>query len=80
MQKSGVCAEVATVDLDSGLPAARTFEALLEICYIMQLKQGWMLQPDFQYIWQPGDNVPNGPGTGSVGNATVLGIRTTINF
>jgi porin len=46
----------------------------------MQLKQGWMLQPDFQYIWQPGDNVPNGPGTGSVGNATVLGIRTTINF
>jgi carbohydrate-selective porin OprB len=39
-----------------------------------------MLQPDFQYIWQPGDNVPNGPGTGSVSNATVLGIRTTINF
>jgi porin len=67
-------------DLDSGVPVARNFEALLEICYTMQLKPGWTLQPDFQYIWQPGGNVPNRTGAGVVGNATVLGIRSTVNF
>jgi porin len=67
-------------DLDSGLPVARTFEMLFEICYTLQLRSGWTLQPDFQYIVHPGGNVVNAAGTGAVGNATVLGIRTTINF
>jgi len=67
-------------DLDSGLPVARNFEALFEICYAMQLGTGWTLQPDLQYIWQPGGNVPNATGTGAIGNAPVLGVRTTLNF
>ena len=66
-------------DLDAGLPVARTFEALLEICYTLQLNSGWTLQPDFQQIWRPGGGVPNDTG-GTVGNATVVGVRTTLNF
>ena len=41
---------------------------------------GWTLQPDFQYIWQPGGNVPNESGNAAVANAAVVGARTTIGF
>jgi porin len=75
---TGISNQVHGFDLDSGLPIARTFEALIEICYTMQLKPGWTLQPDLQYIWQPGGNVSNE--AGAVGNATVLGVRTTFSF
>jgi porin len=77
---TGVSHQVHGFDLDSGLPVARTYEALLEICYTMQLKRGWTLQPDFQYFWQPGGNVPDPSGNGAVENAAVVGVRTTINF
>ena len=77
---TGISSQAHGFDIDSGLPVARNFEALFEICYTMQLKTGWTLQPDFQYIWQPGGNVPNDTGTGTVGSATVLGLRTTVNF
>jgi len=60
-------------DSVQGNPDGLTYEALMEICYTMQLKPGWTLKPDLQYIWQPG-------GTGAVGNATVLGVRSTISF
>ena len=53
--------QVTGFDIDSGLPVARNYEALLEICYTMQLTSGWTIQPDFQYFWQPGGNVPAGP-------------------
>jgi porin len=53
---------------------------LLEICYTAQLKTGWTLQPDFQYVWQPGGSVPEPSGKGIVPNAAVWGLRTTINF
>jgi porin len=46
----------------------------------MQLKSGWTLQPDFQYFWQPGANVPDESGNGTVENAAVFGARTTLNF
>jgi porin len=59
---------------------ACNYEALLEICYTMQLAKGWTLQPDFQYIWQPGGNVPNEKGTGAVEDAAVFGARSTMSF
>jgi hypothetical protein len=77
---TGVSNQVHGFDLDSGFPVARTYEALLEICYTTQLKPGWTLQPDFQYFWQPGGNVPDPSGKGAVANAAVVGARTTINF
>ena len=77
---TGISNDVHGLDVGSGPPSARTHEALLEICYTAQLKAGWTLQPDFQYIWQPGGGVPEPSGKGTVANAAVWGVRTTINF
>jgi porin len=77
---SGISDSVHSSDLDSGLPVARNYEAVLEICYTLQLKSGWTLQPDFQYFWLPGGGVPNDSGHGTVENAAVWGARTTLNF
>jgi porin len=59
----------------------RNAETVFEASYIMQLAPWWTLQPDVQYIRRPGGNVPD-PNNGSktVGNATIIGARTTINF
>jgi hypothetical protein len=35
---TGISNRVHAFDLDSGLPVARTFEMLFEMCYTMQLK------------------------------------------
>ena len=77
---TGISNDVHGFDGAQGLPSDRTFEALLEICYTAQLKTGWTLQPDFQYIWQPGGGVPEPSGKGTVPNAAVWGVRTTVNF
>ena len=66
-------------DGGSGLSSARTFEALVEICYTARLRTGWTLQPDFQYIWQP-SGTPEPSGRGTIPNAAVWGVRTVINF
>ena len=77
---TGTSSEVHSFDGGPGSPSARTFEALLEICYTAQLRTGWTLQPDFQYILQPGGGIPEPSGKGTVPNAAVWGVRTTINF
>jgi porin len=77
---AGISDQVHGFDVDSGLPVARNHEALFEISYTARIKKSWTLQPDFQYIVQPGGNVPNASGTGAVGNASVLGVRTTLSF
>ncbi|MGH9697366.1 MAG: carbohydrate porin, partial [Bryobacteraceae bacterium] len=64
----------------SGLSVIRDHEILLEISYTAQLIPGWTLQPDFEYIWNPGGHVPSDTVTRAIGNATVLGVRTTISF
>jgi porin len=65
--------DVTAFDVDFGEPAPREYEALVEICYTFQINDGWSLQPNFQYIWQPG-------GSDGVDDATVVGARTTIGF
>jgi porin len=77
---TGISNEVHAFTETQDLPSAGNFEALLEICYTAQLKTGWTLQPDFQYIWQPGGGMPEPTGKGTVPNAAVWGLRTTINF
>jgi porin len=59
----------------------RNAETVFELSYIGQLAPWWTVQPDIQYIVRPGGNVPdpNDP-TRTVGNALVIGGRTTINF
>jgi porin len=76
---TGISDQVSGFDIDSGTPVARNYEALLEICYTMQLTTGWTIQPDFQYFWQPGGNVTDENGR-VVENAAVFGARSTMSF
>jgi porin len=71
---TGISDQVHAFDVESGQPVARNYEALIEICYTYQINPGWTLQPDFQYIFQPGGNVPD------IEDAAVLGARTSISF
>jgi porin len=56
-------------------------ETYLEVSYQYQATPWWQLQPDIQYVFNPGGGVanPNDPAT-RVGNELVLGIRTNILF
>ncbi len=71
---TGISDEASAFDIDSGEPEARDYESLVEICYTFQINDGWSLQPDFQYVWNPGG------GVAGVDNATVIGARTTLSF
>ena len=83
---SKISKDAAAADWDtllmSGSPyPIRNSEAVFEASYIWQIAPWWSIQPDIQYIVRPGGNVPH-PDDASrrVGNALVLGARTTINF
>ena len=77
---TGISSEAHGFDLNSGLPVARTNEVLAEICYTAQLKPGWTLQPDFQYIWRPGGGVTELSGKGTVDERRGLGIANDRQF
>jgi porin len=66
-------------DLESGLPVARSSETALELTYQYQVAPGWSLQPDVQYIFNPGGGVVDASGARAK-DAAVFGVRTTINF
>jgi porin len=65
---------VSASDVDFGEPVARNYEALIEVSYTYQVNPGLAIQPDFQYIFQPGGNVAGQK------DATVVGARTSISF
>jgi porin len=58
----------------------RSFEALLEIYYKYQIVPGLVLQPDFQYIWNPGAGGVVQPNGARVENAAIGGIRISVNY
>ncbi|TYL70339.1 carbohydrate porin [Bradyrhizobium cytisi] len=61
----------------------RNFEGLLTAVYQYQIRDGWTVQPNFQYIIHPGGGatLPSGPLVGkALGNALVFGMRTTLKF
>ncbi|MEZ5828415.1 MAG: carbohydrate porin [Hyphomicrobiales bacterium] len=66
--------DASAFDVDSGEPVARNYESLVEVAYTLELTEGWILQPDFQYFWNPGGRVAG------VDDAAVVGARTTITF
>lgn len=77
---TGISDDASAFDRDSGLSVIRDHEVLLEISYTAEIVPGWNLQPDFQYIWNPGGNVPDDTGARPIKDAMVLGVRTTIGF
>jgi len=76
------------LDLDfrqfsGGTWPVRSFEGLLTAVYQYQVRDGWTLQPNLQYIIHPGGGatLPTGSSPGHpLKNATVLGLRTTLKF
>jgi porin len=60
---------------------ARGGETYFEVSYQYQATPWWQLQPDIQYVFNPGGGIanPNAPAT-RVGNELVLGLRTNILF
>lgn len=58
----------------------RSFEALIEVVYKYQIVPGFLLQPDFQYIWNPGAGGLVQPNGARVQNAAIGGIRISVNY
>lgn len=59
---------------------ARISETFIEVTYQYQVAPWLMLQPDFQYVFNPGGGIANASGTAKVGDEAVLGVRTNILF
>ncbi len=59
----------------------RSSEHFIEVTYQWQIAPWWIVQPDIQYIFNPGGGLSNplNP-TERIGNELVLGLRTTITF
>ena len=70
--------DVAFVEA-AALPV-RSFEAMLEIYYKYQIVPGLLLQPDFQYIWNPGAGGLVQTNGARVENAVVGGLRISVNY
>ena len=59
----------------------RTTETFIEATYAAQIAGWWQVQPDVQYIIRPGGGIENPARPGSrIGDAFVLGLRSTITF
>jgi len=65
----------------NGAVPVRSSESFLELTYQFQAAPWLLVQPDFQYVYSPGGGIANPLAPGRrVGNAAVLGIRTSIAF
>ena len=71
----------ATGSFTGALSPARSGETYVEVSYQYQATPWWQLQPDIQYVFNPGGGIanPNNPTT-RVKNELVLGLRTLILF
>lgn len=84
---SPVSPAVSSLDAQSAFFARaalpiRNYEAALELSYQAAIIPGWIMQPDFQYIFHPryGAIDPINPAVGRIRDAAVFGLRTTIKF
>jgi len=59
----------------------RNYEMTIELSYQAQIKPGWTLQPNFQYVIHPGGHIsdPSTPER-SIKNGAIFGLRTTIAY
>jgi porin len=59
----------------------RSSEHFIEVTYQYQVAPWWQLQPDFQYVFNPGGGVvnPSNPNQ-RIGDEAVFGLRTNITF
>jgi porin len=78
---TGISRDITERQKDHDRPIVASYESVLEMSYIAQIMPGLILQPDFQYFWNPGGHVPDRADPRiAVPNAAVVGLRTTINY
>src|SRR5262249_22470059 len=60
----------------------RNYELAVELTYQAQIVSGWIVQPDFQYIFHPGGGTVDPLNTliGPIPDAAVFGVRTQIRI
>ena len=59
----------------------RSSETFLELTYRVQLTPWWQVQPDFQYVFNPGGGLPNPNSPGRrIADEAVFGLRSTVAF
>jgi porin len=65
----------------SSLSPIRSSETYVELTYQYQVRPWWQVQPDLQYVFNPGGGIvnPSDP-TQRVRNELVLGLRTNVLF
>ncbi|HUJ98628.1 MAG TPA: carbohydrate porin [Stellaceae bacterium] len=70
-----------TAEFTGSFTPVRSGETFVEVTYQYQATPWWQLQPDFQYVFNPGAGVanPNAP-TQPVKDEAVFGLRTNILF
>jgi len=59
---------------------ARSSETFIEVTYQYSVAPWLQLQPDFQYVFNPGAGIANASGTARIKDEAVLGVRTNILF
>jgi porin len=81
-----VSSSAAGLDRDTAFFSASPFpirgsETFVEVTCQMQVTGWWQLQPDFQYVFNPGGGIlnPNNPSQ-RVGNEAVFGLRSVVTF
>ena len=80
-----VSSRVAALDRDTAFftgsfTPARSSETFLEVTYQYSVAPWLMLQPDFQYVFNPGGGIANSSGTARVRDEAVFGVRTNVLF
>jgi porin len=80
-----VSGSAAGLDQDTGIltgayTPVRSSETFVEVTYQYSVAPWLMLQPDVQYVFNPGGGIANNAGTERVKNELVLGVRTNILF
>ena len=81
-----VSGSAAALDRDTaffsgGLVPVRGSEIFVEVTYQIQATGWWQIQPDFQYVFNPGAGIanPNNPAQ-KVGNEAIFGLRSVVTF
>jgi porin len=70
-----------TAAFTGSITPTRNGETFVEVTYQYQMAPWWQLQPDIQYVFNPGAGIANpNASTERVKNETVFGMRTNILF
>jgi porin len=83
---ANVSGRASDLDRDSNSLAAagipvRSKEQFIELTYQYQAAAWWQIQPDFQYVFNPGAGIANPNNSAQrVGNEAIIGVRTIITF